>query len=181
MIADKLARDGWRCGVVSYFDGAGRKMICADPHRGDGSAVEASRTLLKQKRPYEIHRSSGQSHVGQIQENARAHASLGRFPSLSVDVPVPQAPKSISENHSAVARRSILAAARRSLERSRSHPPGPEGLAAVVSLKASRTRGVDDRRRMEGARRGERGMSWTLDRARAEFFARYSCGGVVGS
>ena len=36
MIADKLARDGWTCGVVSYFDRDGRKMICADARRGDG-------------------------------------------------------------------------------------------------------------------------------------------------
>jgi hypothetical protein len=35
MIADKLARDGWMWGVVSYFDGDGRKVICADAHRGD--------------------------------------------------------------------------------------------------------------------------------------------------
>ena len=36
MIANKLTRHGWTWGVVSYFDGDGRKMICADAHRGDG-------------------------------------------------------------------------------------------------------------------------------------------------
>jgi len=32
MIADKLASEGRTGGVVSYFDGDGRKMICADAH-----------------------------------------------------------------------------------------------------------------------------------------------------
>ena len=36
LIADKLASDGWTWGVVSYFDGARRKMICADAHRDAG-------------------------------------------------------------------------------------------------------------------------------------------------
>ena len=36
MIADGLGRAGWTWGHVSYFAGDGRKMFCADAHRGDG-------------------------------------------------------------------------------------------------------------------------------------------------